>query len=628
MANKPGTADFFPEVPAYPEMGTFQPVYGKFDLTTYIQGASDYEIMAFLVGKYNACLEAYDKVTKLSTDTITAAHQLQDWINSWFDNLDVQQELNNKIDSMVADGSFGTLLHQTFDAQINQQTTSAVTTWLVANVTPTGSAVVVDKSLSIEGAAADAKTVGQHIQAMAIGSSRGFDATYTPGETAMTYSWNAGSYVFGNNRFQARSNMTSTTVQIPNDNKGATYAIIVRGHDLTYGTYPNIQYQTNDIVIGVVTLTPENKVDTIVFAPHHVDDTLSIENAPADAKTVGQHIQVMAIGSSKGFDEHYEKNDDYITYSWDSGSYVFGNNRFQARSNMTSTTVQIPKAQMPGTFSIAIRDNKLVYLSYPSPQFQPNDIVINTTLYGSGVVDTAIFTLKQYEQPKITPGNNTFAIFNKVVCCGDSFTSGHIVNNDVASRSNHNFAWPKFISKITGNTFVNAGSSGATVISWQTSSEGMTVAKNAGVSQCYIIGLGLNDSRLALDLGTSSDIGTGSSTYYGGYSKIIEELHSVSPNAIIFCLAMPYDTDTRHPYNEAIKNICSAYLETYHTHFIDLRNYVSYYDQSTVAHESVGGHYTASGYEQLAEILNLALSDYINNNYTYFRNVNLIPYTE
>ena len=160
MANKPGEANFFPAVPVYPEMGTFQPVYGKFDLTTYIQGASDYEIMAFLVGKYNACLEAYGNITKLSTDTITACKQLQDWINSWFTNLDVQEEINKKIDSMVADGSFGTLLHQTFDAQINQQTTNAVTQWLVANVTPTGSAVVVDKSLSIEGAAADAKEVG------------------------------------------------------------------------------------------------------------------------------------------------------------------------------------------------------------------------------------------------------------------------------------------------------------------------------------------------------------------------------------------------------------------------------------------------------------------------------------
>lgn len=162
MANKPGEANFFPDVPVYPEIGTFQPIYGKFDLTTYIQGASDYEIMAFLVGKYNATLEAYGTVTKLSTDTVTACKQLQDWINNWFDNLDVQEELNKKIDSMVADGTFGTLLHQTFDAQINQQTTNTVTAWLVANVTPTGSAVVVDKSLSIEGAAADAKATGTY----------------------------------------------------------------------------------------------------------------------------------------------------------------------------------------------------------------------------------------------------------------------------------------------------------------------------------------------------------------------------------------------------------------------------------------------------------------------------------
>ena len=166
MANKPGEANFFPDVPVYPEMGTFMPVYGKFDLTTYIQGASDYEIMAFLVGKYNACLEAYGNITKLSTETITACKQLQDWINSWFTNLDVQEEINKKLDSMVADGSFGTLLHHTFDTQINQQTTNAVTDWLVKNVTPAGSAVAVDKSLSIEGAAADAKSTGTAINSI------------------------------------------------------------------------------------------------------------------------------------------------------------------------------------------------------------------------------------------------------------------------------------------------------------------------------------------------------------------------------------------------------------------------------------------------------------------------------
>ena len=45
-----------------------------------------------------------------------------------------------------------------------QQIATAVTTWLVANVDPVGSAVVVDSSLSVSGAAADAKTVGDDLK--------------------------------------------------------------------------------------------------------------------------------------------------------------------------------------------------------------------------------------------------------------------------------------------------------------------------------------------------------------------------------------------------------------------------------------------------------------------------------
>lgn len=228
MTNKPGEANFFPDVPTYPEIGTFQPIYGKFDLTTYIQGASDYEIMAFLVGKYNATLEAYGTVTKLSTETIEAAHQLQDWINNWFNNLDVQQELNNKIDQMVADGSFGTLLHQTFDAQINQQTTNAVTAWLVANVTPTGSAVVVDKSLSIKGAAADSKEVGDIFNQNGLYPlTLNYSKTYTPSTSS-------------------EANVTLNT-NIP---KNAIYSILVNSDEPYCFVSVNYDYSQNAITLG------------------------------------------------------------------------------------------------------------------------------------------------------------------------------------------------------------------------------------------------------------------------------------------------------------------------------------------------------------------------------------------
>lgn len=286
MANKPTQADFSPTVPDFPVIGQYQPIYGKFDLTTYIQGASDYEIMSFLVQCYNATLKGYSEVTKLSKDTVTAYNQLQTWVNTWFDNLDVQPEINaklqemyengslakaiassdsiipamnnyfntptgnenlygatsrklnnfavngtltdivkgtgqvpnavvsylnsvegsealsnvtatkidsmaqdgslanvvsqtneipeavkqyldsvdgtknlsdvtaKKIEKMAADGSLGIVISKTVDLQ------STTTNWLQHNVTPVGSAVVVDKSLSIEGAAADSKVIG------------------------------------------------------------------------------------------------------------------------------------------------------------------------------------------------------------------------------------------------------------------------------------------------------------------------------------------------------------------------------------------------------------------------------------------------------------------------------------
>nr|DAL52430.1 MAG TPA_asm: EEP-1 [Caudoviricetes sp.] len=251
MANKPNPADFSPSVPDFPAIGRYQPIYGKFDLTTYVQGASDYEIIAFLVQCYNATLKGYSEVTQLSKDTVTAYNQLQTWVNMWFDNLDVQKDIDNKlqqmyvdgtladaiassraitpainayfstnqgndnlysatskkIDSMNNDGSLVKIVKETGKVEeaaneyletvdgskklsdavakkiehmsvtgelgrvishtVDLQTTT--TNWLNQNVTPTGSAVIVDKSLSISGAAADAKSAGDDIKTANVG---------------------------------------------------------------------------------------------------------------------------------------------------------------------------------------------------------------------------------------------------------------------------------------------------------------------------------------------------------------------------------------------------------------------------------------------------------------------------
>lgn len=94
-----------------------------------------------------------DTMNENMQNLLTAYNQLQGYVNSYFNNLDVQQEIDNKLDEMASSGSLSALLAPFIP--------NLVSSWLSANVNPVGSAVTVDSSLSIAGSAADSKVVGE-----------------------------------------------------------------------------------------------------------------------------------------------------------------------------------------------------------------------------------------------------------------------------------------------------------------------------------------------------------------------------------------------------------------------------------------------------------------------------------
>ena len=232
---------------------------------------------------------------------------------------------------------------------------------------------------------------------------------------------------------------------------------------------------------------------------------------------------------------------------------------------------------------------------------------------------------------------HTCNIFHKVVCIGDSYTSGHIQLDDDPSPSpvNEDYAWPHFMEQLTGNEYVNCGQSGATTISWQTAQRGLAKAQSAGLAQAYIIGLMINDSATVegggkqVPVGSISDIGTNNSTFYAQMSKIIREVNTISPLAKIFVNTCPdSDTSRYNDYNAAVRNIVSEYASTYPVHCIDLaRDYKDLYNLNSLQEDYVNWHYTALGYEQFAEIYAYILSDYIDKNVLDFQDVFKIPYS-
>ena len=162
----------------------------------YDDSLSYYEYLCKLNEYLNEVIEQINTLTDNMEDyeeDLTATWlETKEYIDNYFDNLDVQQEINNKLDVMAESGALSTLLapivgtqiggvvadqigntvanqiggtvaNQIDDvvaSQISEPTATAVTAWLNANVDPVGSAVVVDETLSISGAAADAKIVG------------------------------------------------------------------------------------------------------------------------------------------------------------------------------------------------------------------------------------------------------------------------------------------------------------------------------------------------------------------------------------------------------------------------------------------------------------------------------------
>lgn len=147
------------------------------------------EYLNEVIGQINTLT---DNMEDYEADLTATWLETKEYIDNYFNNLDVQQEINNKLDAMAESGELSTLLSPIVGTQIGgvvadqigatvasqigdtvasqidasvagqiaTPTANATNAWLAEHVNPVGSAVVVDDSFTIHGAAADSRTVG------------------------------------------------------------------------------------------------------------------------------------------------------------------------------------------------------------------------------------------------------------------------------------------------------------------------------------------------------------------------------------------------------------------------------------------------------------------------------------
>lgn len=107
MANH---ADFTPELEEFTGIQPFRYWCQKVLPISYDDSLSYYELLSKLVEHMNTFIDDVDGLYKDVKNLRNAYIQLQTWVNNYFDDLDITDEINKKLDSMVTDGTLSNLI--------------------------------------------------------------------------------------------------------------------------------------------------------------------------------------------------------------------------------------------------------------------------------------------------------------------------------------------------------------------------------------------------------------------------------------------------------------------------------------------------------------------------------------
>ena len=396
------SANFDPTMGNFKNMSPFKMWCQKVLPLTYDDSLSYYEVLCKLKNFLNEVIENMD-VLHDDVDALHLAYQqLEGYVNSYFDNLNVQTEINNKLDAMALDGSLSDLIEpfvtdklptevseqidsvvasqigntvagqigdvvgEQLPDEVSEQVPSMVTSWLNDHITQPVE-VVIDDSLTIEGAAADAKATGDAVSELKSAlsdiyktpSENIFDGNFVVGEEVST---STGAFL--TNATYDRSGYIKVSAGVVNVGVKNTSASRVLTHYCLYDTakqklssgqynsltpttatdmkYVQIPVSADGYIAFDIRHTDAGKyyVSQVATPTKYVeyeapkikpslielDKTLEIADMPADAKSVGDAItsiegSVSDINDEVDalYDENTTEETTELSPSWTSG---------------------------------------------------------------------------------------------------------------------------------------------------------------------------------------------------------------------------------------------------------------------------------------------------------------------
>ncbi|MGM9682044.1 MAG: SGNH/GDSL hydrolase family protein [Eubacteriales bacterium] len=237
------------------------------------------------------------------------------------------------------------------------------------------------------------------------------------------------------------------------------------------------------------------------------------------------------------------------------------------------------------------------------------------------------YLISENEKPldKIITDGGFTGIFRTIGCIGDSLSSGEFESTDESgTQTQYNdyfeYSWGQYIARRVGCKVYNFSCGGMTSkIYMESFAEEKGFWNEDLLCQAYIIALGVNDLfsvRNSYPLGDVSDINKddytkNAPTFCGWYSRIIQRLKELQPNAKFFLVSMPRQMDqndcVRSAHAEKLYKLANYFENTY---VIDLYRYAPVYDEEYKKKFYLGGHMNPMGYKLTADMM-MSYIDYI-----------------
>ena len=352
MAEKPTIPDF----PTLPDFGKM--ITQACEVVASVRGIPyDFNGTLSLENKFVVLFKTVKEMFDAQDELVKSYKALYDFVNQYFTNLDIQTEVNKKIEAMKDSGELLTLLKPTVSNEVS--------TWLTSNITNPSNPPI-DKSLTVQNAAADSKVVGERLLKDGLSYSKQFSTSvyYKGSSHGTSTNVNGSSFISFDDYNKGESNtniyvvgVASTfTVPIVNpktDTLDVYYLVDARNSGIV-GSYSlslwlssntswnagsvcyggQIDFKPNKISLNKMTLpkggstsdvinTAILRIDNLSQVPNtvnikfmlftdstlyglwdavpNVDNTLKINGAAADSKVTGERLLKDGLSYSKQF---------------------------------------------------------------------------------------------------------------------------------------------------------------------------------------------------------------------------------------------------------------------------------------------------------------------------------------